>query len=156
MHPSSIVFLTSPPSPVSSAKESLRGWDTGRCCPFLRAHSRACQKSLGELGIDPSPRWSQHRVPSSNTSPPVGSRRESNPEPVHPMHGCCRSHHKTDCSQAESNRQLEGQSLPCCRYTMRTGKLLPGIEPGMQDSKSYVIADFTTEAGHRRESNAED
>ena len=25
---------------------------------------------MGELGIDPSPRWSQHRVPSSNTSPP--------------------------------------------------------------------------------------
>ena len=72
MHSFSIVILTSPPSLVSSAKELLRGWDTrtGRCCPFLRAHSRACQKSLGELGIDPSPRWSQHRVPSSNTSPP--------------------------------------------------------------------------------------
>ena len=48
-------------------------------------------KGLGELGIDPSPRWSQHRVPSSNTSPPqVGSRRESNPELVLPKHGCCR------------------------------------------------------------------
>ena len=29
---------------------------------------------------------------------------------------------------------------------MRTGKLLPGIEPGMQDSKSYVITNFTMKA----------
>ena len=34
------------------------------------AATRRAQKGLGELGIDPSPRWSQHRVPSSNTSPP--------------------------------------------------------------------------------------
>ena len=49
------------------------------------------------------------------------------------------------CSQAESNCQLEGQSLLCCRYTMRT-ELPPGFDPGMPDAESNVITDFTTEA----------
>ena len=47
------------------------------------------------------------------------------------------------CSQAESNCQLEGQSLLCCRYTMRT-ELPPGFDPGMPDAESDVITPFTT------------
>ena len=49
--------------------KSLR-WMEGFLHFFAKFSSRLQRKSLGELGIDPSPRWSQHRVPSSNTSPP--------------------------------------------------------------------------------------